>query len=365
MNDFLNQVVFDNRVSSYLLVIGSIIFVLLIKRIISRFFAGLLFLLFRRQWKNIDKQQFISLVVPPLEVFLVVFISIIALHKLRFPSRLDVDIYNVTVRQVVHALGTIGLIVTFIWLLLRFIDFIALILEQKANLTPTTADNQLIVFFKDFFKVIIGIIGLVMILHFAFGFRAGNMLTGISIIGAALALALRESIENLIASFIIFFDKPFTTGDQVKVHHVTGHVEKIGLRSTRLRTDNKTFVTVPNKQMVDSILDNHTLRSQHRALLNLHLRPNATSKQLTSFIAEVNTILDRHKILAKTVVLNDITPQAIVILVEFFTDNIPSHEFNEMRQDVNLNILQTMEKMQLEIAAAETRVALTSEPPPK
>ena len=54
--------------------------------------------------------------------------------------------------------------------------------------------------------------------------------------GAALALAAKESIENLIASFIIFFDKPFFTGDTLKVNNVSGTVEKIGLRSTRIRT---------------------------------------------------------------------------------------------------------------------------------
>jgi MscS family membrane protein len=53
--------------------------------------------------------------------------------------------------------------------------------------------------------------------------------------------AAKESLENLIASFIIFFDKPFITGDLLKVNNVTGRVEKIGLRSTRIRTTDKTF----------------------------------------------------------------------------------------------------------------------------
>ena len=157
----------------------------------------------------------------------------------------------------------------FIGLLLRIIDFIAIILEKKANLTSDQSDNQLIIFFKDFFKVILVIIGIIMIIKFAFDRNIGSLLTGLSIVGAAIALALRESLENLIASFIIFFDKPFTIGDLVKVQNITGSVEKIGLRSTRIRTDQKTYVTVPNKQMVDSLLDNLSLRSQRRADLRL------------------------------------------------------------------------------------------------
>ena len=58
-------------------------------------------------------------------------------------------------------------------------------------------------------------------------------------------------------------------GDTVKVNNISGIVERIGLRSTRIRTDLKTYVTVPNKQMVDSIVDNQTLRTYRKAELRL------------------------------------------------------------------------------------------------
>src|SRR5439155_27022864 len=108
------------------------------------------------------------------------------------------------------------------------------------------------------------------------------------IVGAAIALALRESLENLIASFVIFFDKPFTTGDFVRVQSVAGNVERIGLRSTRIRTTDKSYVTVPNKQMVDSILDNVTLRSQIRGEINLFI-------DLQTSPARIQQLLDAIK----------------------------------------------------------------------
>ena len=60
----------------------------------------------------------------------------------------------------------------------------------RANRTPDTTDNQLVVFFKDFFKVVLSVIGLLMILKFTFGYKISNLLTGLSIVGAAIALAL-------------------------------------------------------------------------------------------------------------------------------------------------------------------------------
>jgi MscS family membrane protein len=59
---------------------------------------------------------------------------------------------------------------------------------------------------------------------------------GLGIGGLALAFAAKESLENLLASFTIFLDQPFIVGDLVQVGDVTGTVEKIGFRSTRIRT---------------------------------------------------------------------------------------------------------------------------------
>ncbi|HMR92077.1 MAG TPA: mechanosensitive ion channel, partial [Chitinophagaceae bacterium] len=254
MNEWLDKIWLDNTVRSYLIVAGVVLLMLLLKRYVAHFVAGLIYQLGKGLWKDVDKNAFSSLVAKPLGFFLLVLVTIASLDKLNFPVLLNVELYKVSAKTFLHTIGTLLVIISFIRLLLKIIDFVALILHIRAERTRDTTDDQLVVFFKDFFKVIIFVIGVLMTLKFAFGFNIGNLLTGLSIVGAAIALALRESLENLIASFIIFFDKPFTMGDVVKVHSFTGTVEKIGLRSTRIRTDQKTFITVPNKQMVDSIL---------------------------------------------------------------------------------------------------------------
>jgi len=209
MFKFFDQVVLDNPIKSYLLVVAVILFILLLKRIISRYLAGLLSHVAKRVWRDMDKKSFTTLIMQPLGLFLVIFISIVALHKLKFPELLEVEVYGYTTKDIIHFIATTILIISFIWLLLRLIDFIAMILQRRADATADISENQLIVFFKDFFKVLVVINGVLMVLHFAVGFDIKNLLTGLSIVGAALALSLRESLENLIASFIIFFDKPF------------------------------------------------------------------------------------------------------------------------------------------------------------
>jgi len=354
MDSFLDRIFLANAVRDYLWVAGVILFVLFLNRLISRYIAILLCRLFKKVWKNFDQRKFIELIINPLGTFLVVSVSIIALYRLDFPPQLNIRLYKFPLQRIILSIATIIQVIAFIWLLLRIIDFIASVLETRANQTPDQSDNQLVVFFRDFFKVIIGIIGIMMVLHFAFNYNIGSLLTGLSIVGAAIALALRESLENLIASFVIFFDKPFTTGDNVKVQNIAGTVERIGLRSTRVRTNEKSYVTVPNKQMVDSILDNVSLRSQIRGEINLFIDLHTSPKKIDDLLTEIKAYLSSvGEIQSFNVLFNDIRLQGYVVFVEFFTPPLPWNQFTAVRQQVNFFILQTMERLEIKIQMEE------------
>jgi MscS family membrane protein len=359
MYKFLHTEWLNNIWLNYFVVAGIILFIVLVKKYLAQSIALLIFKLINRVWKDIDKKTFIRLVARPLGSFLAVLVTVVALHKLNFPKDLNREIYNITTKELFNALGSLVIILFFVRLLLRTIDFIAIILNIRANQTPDPTDNQLIVFFKDFFKVILVVVGLLMILKFVFGSNIGNLLTGLSIVGAAIALALRESLENLIASFIIFFDKPFSLGDVVKVHNFTGTVEKIGLRSTRIRTDQKTYITVPNKQMVDSILDNLSLRTQRKGELRLEVGLSTTATSLEQFTNGIRLILDQKEIESSTVLLNDINSSSYQILIEYFTGPITQKDFNFTKEQVNFNILKLMEELHIEISGTSTEIRIS------
>lgn len=359
---WLNSDWLSNPVWHYLVVAGIIGSFLLLKKYISHYLAGLLFSLVSRVWPHLDRQSFRSLVARPLGTFLFVFVSIVALHKLNFPARYNVELYDYTLKRIFNCIGTIILLMAFTRLLLRSIDFIATILEKKASQTPDRTDDQLVVFFRDFFKVVILIIGFLLIFRFAFHLHIGNLLTGLSIIGAAVALALRESLENLIASFIIFFDKPFTQGDLVKVQQITGHVEKIGLRSTRIRTDQKSYVSVPNKQMVDSILDNLTLRTQLKGELRLHLPASTPIAKLQQAMDGMRKILSHRKVENGQVFLADITASALVVQIDYFTSPFTQLEFQQLKDELGQAVLQLLAALQIELAGASTEVRIKGNP---
>jgi len=92
-----------------------------------------------------------------------------------------------------------------------------------------------------------------------FGVDITALLAGLSIIGLAVGLAARDSLENFISGVTIMIDRPFRVGDQVVVEGTYGTVEEITLRSTRLRTLNNEVMVMPNVLMINQKLINHTL----------------------------------------------------------------------------------------------------------
>jgi MscS family membrane protein len=359
MNGFWNQLVFDNPIKKYLFVFISITVVILLKRLVSRFIAGQLFRGAKTLDKGLDKNSFVKLMLAPLETFLICFVTIVAIDKLKFPSALDFDIFEVNSKSIVHSIAKTILIAGFIWVVLRSIDFIALILKEKARVAGDIKDHQLVVFFRDFLKVIVGIMGTLMIMGIAFGFEVSKVWTGLGLAGAALALSLKESIENLIASFVIFFNKPFTAGDIVKTNNISGTIELIGLRSTRIRTDLKTYVTVPNKLMVDSIVDNLTLRTYRKAEIRLQLDSATPAETIRLFVDDCRKLFsDTDQISDATVFLNDISGTAYLVNLDYFMAPVPLAQFNELKQKLSLEILHFIEVRKIVIAGSGMTVKL-------
>jgi MscS family membrane protein len=360
MQSVLQRVILDNRIGDYLVCLPPILLMLLFRGFLSRSIARLYSRILKRTSWNIDENAFANLLVGPIHLFVVFLVTFIALEKLKLPSVLDFKLYHLSIRHILDSTGRGIIVVVFTWLLLRCIDFAALILEQKANKTPGMTDDQLVVFFKDFFKVLIVFLGILLLIRFTFNKSIITLLAGFGIVGAAIALSARESLENLIASFIIFFDKPFSHGDHVKIQHITGTVERIGLRSTRIRTDQKTYVTVPNKQMVDSILDNLSLRTQRKNLISLEISSSTPYRMVNELVTAIDYILLKRKdhIQTYSVVLTDISKNAFIIQVEYFTGAIAIDIYNDVKQEVNLSIIQVIEEMKIKLAGKEAEVVL-------
>jgi MscS family membrane protein len=282
---------------------------------------------------------------------------------LQFPSAWGFKILKIPFDDILQK-SAIGIFLFFfIRLVISIVDFIAIILAKRAKLTNDKSDDQLIVFFRDFIKVIVWLAGGLLILKSVFNQNIGNLLTGLSIVGAALALSAKESLENLIASFIIFFDKPFYVGDLLKVNSVTGTVESIGLRSTRIRTADKTLITVPNKQMVDSVVDNWSMRTLRRAEMKLEFSEKNNSSSLEQFVKKADALFQNNfapRLESYSVFLTDYSKNGSTISIEYFTDNVSIDEFNRLKQQINLALMELVHSQNMELANVGTNINIGS-----
>lgn len=115
--------------------------------------------------------------------------------------------------------------------------------------------------------------------------------------------------------------------------------------------------------MVDSILDNQTLRTHRRGLLNLELRPQTSYEEVSQFLLAIEQILKTRnkKVEPFSVFLTDVNKDAYVVQVEFFAGGLTAEEFNVLKQEITLSIIQMMERMKIRLASKETEIILQKE----
>ncbi len=353
----MNKIILNNPIVDYLIVTGILMLIFLFKKRASKNITRLVFFIFRKLGRNINEKEFFDLVLAPLENFIVFLTIELAFSSLTFPNVFKFTVLKISSAQIVEGIATGMVIFSFFHTILRVIDYMAIVMEKKANQAQDFSDNQLVIFFREFLKVLVIIICILVIIRYVFHQDITKLLAGLSLAGAAIALAAKESLENLIASFIIFFDKPFGVGDILRVNQVVGTVEKIGLRSTRIRTIEKTYVTIPNKQMVDSIVDNISEGTKRRHEIQLQIELKVKSTELKSLIEELQLKIAQFKIESVSVFMADIRPDAYVVTIEYFSEMLVIAEFNALKQQINLMILQSMENRGIGMAGKDKIIA--------
>ena len=96
------------------------------------------------------------------------------------------------------------------------------------------------------------------------GINVGAALAGLGVAGIALGFAAQDSVANVISGIMIFWDKPFIVGDWIRAEGNYGKVTEITLRSTRIRTNRNTYVVIPNKSVIDAVLENYSKHGELR-----------------------------------------------------------------------------------------------------
>ena len=196
-------------------------------------------------------------------------------------------------------------------------------------------------------KSLLLVLGVVAVLN-ELGFQVASLLAGVGIGGIALALAAQKTVENLFGSVSIGVDQPFRVGDFVKLGDGTlGTVESIGMRSTRIRTLERTIVTIPNGKLADMPAETFAVRDRIRLLANLGLSYGTSAAQLREVLDGIDARLRAHP---------SIWPDGVSVRFTAFNDSTLNvevsawfktsdwSEFTRIRQELFIEFMQLVER---------------------
>ncbi len=195
--------------------------------------------------------------------------------------------------QTVLAVAKIVAILAGGWLLLRLIDVSGVALTSFFKGRNDDLATAMVPVFRKVLKPIAVAMVLVVALQNV-GLNVAGLLAGLGIGGIAIALAGKSTLENLFGSLAIAFDRPFKIGEFVKVDDFVGTIEEVGLRSTRIRTLDRTLVSIPNGQMADAKVENFARRDRFRLFATLGVEYGTKVGQLKLVVDELKKLLLAH-----------------------------------------------------------------------
>ncbi len=190
-------------------------------------------------------------------------------------------------------IGTMLMILALTWLLVRLTKLARRV--QIARLRQAQVLNQIILTEIATWLVqgLVIVAGLLLVLKHL-GFELTTVIAGLSIGGVAIAFAAQKTIENLFGTVMVITDQPIRVGDFCQAGNVEGTVESIGLRSTRIRTLNRTLVTIPNGQFSAMSIENLAHRDKFLFRHKFGLRYETTAEQLQHVLKDIRTMLSEY-----------------------------------------------------------------------
>ena len=367
---FLQTEFLGNSLQDYCWFLGAIVVGLLFKKLFSRYLSRLLYKVIGKKDIEIGVEKFNELLSKPIGLFIMLSIIYLGASHIQYPPSWNLgNVEEFGLKMMVSKVYVLIYVISIFWILLKVIDYVGLILFARAEKTENKMDDQLIPFIIEIAKILTYIFALFIIMGNVFDVNITALATGLGIGGIALAMASKESLENLLGSFTIFFDRPFTVGDMVTVGSVTGRVEKVGFRSTRIRTLDRSLVTVPNKKMIDAELDNLGMRPIRRVKFSVGLTYHTSIEQIKKIVADMQTMIDNHprttnaegkksKDKEGKVRFDEFGDSSLNIFVLYYVDSPKWEDLIDVRQDVNYKIMEIVKKHNSDFAFPSTTVYL-------
>lgn len=268
---------------------------------------------------------------------------------------------SIIVRQRFSGITVIVGLVALAILLWQLTDFISNFSKRKMTLRGRVSALSVMLFLRRAAKVAIVVFAAIAILG-TLGFEVTTGLAALGIGGIALALGAQKTIENFVGSVTLITDQPVRVGDFCKVGTVSGTVEQIGMRSTRIRTNERTIVTIPNGQFSSDKIENYAPRERFLFSPTLRVRLETTSDQIKYLLVELRSVLYAHPMIideAARVRFIGIGETFLKIEVFAYIDTVSYEIFLEVQEDLYLRMLDIVRNSGTDVTAPSQTIFIS------
>lgn len=276
----------------------------------------------------------------------------------------EIFAFDIEVEALARTVARAVLVAAVFYAFVRWFDVVSLQPEIFRRLTGWTIPERLLPFLNTVFKVFIIAVGAIFVLQ-ELRFDVAALIASLGVIGLGVSLASQDTVSNMFGFAAIVSDNPFKVGDFITTPTVTGIVESVGVRSTRVRQLDQALVTVPNNLLTNAAVLNRTRLEKRRLDATLNFTYSTSSDQLRAVVSEVRDLL-----------LNtaDIDPESVIVhFVGFSSSSLDVRiicqvllsdwrEFTAKQEEVFLRIMGIVERLGLDFAFPSQSVYVESMP---
>ena len=273
-------------------------------------------------------------------------------RKIRPPFYLLISLYlaikSLIIPDIASKVINILFIIVIIYEIVRACEKIIDYLFKSAGKTDDKTSIPRTI--KPIVKVCIWVLGIILVLG-NLGINISSLIAGLGIGGIAIALAIQNILKDVFSSFSILIDKPFEVGDFIKIGNDMGTVEKIGIKTTRIRTPDGQQLIVANNELTDARVQNFKRLEKRRALFNIGVIYETEKGKLEKIPKIIKNIIENEKLTEfDRCNLKEFGEFSINFEISYY---VPTQEYKEYLntvEKINLAIVDAFRKENIEFA---------------
>lgn len=353
---FLSQLppFLQSLVMNLILFIVAILLILLLRKVLTLIIVRPLRALANRSSNLLDNNM-IDELLPPLRVAVVGIALVLTVYLIDFGD---------TVKAIAEVLSRTLIISAAFYALFKIFGLVAFRPGLIYRTTGITIPDRLLPFLNTLIKMLIIILGIIFVLQ-ELRFDVGALIASLGVIGIGISLASQDTVSNVFSFAAIVADNPFQVGDFIKTPDVSGIVEQVGTRSTRVRQLDQALVTVPNSMLTNTAVLNWSRLSKRRINFTIGVTYETSSEQMSALVYHIREILKSHEAVDQESIVVEFVEfgaSSLDVIVICFVGIADWGQFTAKKAEINLQIMELVEELGLSFAFPSQSIYIENMP---